>query len=455
MAQKPVTIPAGRWERGNTGQPPWPFFYKTEAHMQSYYRTLFLSVLCVLVGAASVQAGGLWLYEEATPDMGVGGAGRQAAGLDASTASGNPAAMTLLDRSQMEGGFLGISPKAKFKVEETNESGGGVGNAGVFAPAGTLYYVQSLSPDLKLGLGLGSYMGAGLNYGDHWAGRYYAEKVSLLTAVINPSVGYRVTPWLSIGGGVSIVYGEMSDRTAIATPLEPGDGRLKYNATDVGYGFNLGVLFEVSPQTRVGVTYISEVQLDFKDEPKFKNLPDTGGRGALLKASGILDSNLKINWNIPQQVAVGAYQELTKELALVATVNWQDWSKLGFAELSLPDDNTSKVNINWKDTYHVGLGAYYRVAEPWLLMAGWAYDTSPISSSKDRSPALPVDRQFRYAAGVQYDWSKDVAIGAAYTLIDAGDCKVNKQGTPLTGELVGKYDPNYINVFNVNFIYRF
>jgi hypothetical protein len=34
------------------------------------------------------------LYEEATPDMGVGGAGRQAAGFDASTASGNPAAMT-------------------------------------------------------------------------------------------------------------------------------------------------------------------------------------------------------------------------------------------------------------------------------------------------------------------------------------------------------------------------
>jgi len=70
-------------------------------------------------------------------------------------------------------------------------------------------------------------------------------------------------------------------------------------------------------------------------------------------------------------------------------------------------------------------------------------------------PALPVDRQFRYAAGIQYDSSRDVAIGAAYTLIDAGACKIDETGKPVTGDLLGKYDPNFINVFNVNFIHRF
>jgi len=49
--------------------------------------------------------------------MGVGGAGRQAAGFDASTASGNPAAMTRLDRSQMEGGFMGLYVDSKFDVK--------------------------------------------------------------------------------------------------------------------------------------------------------------------------------------------------------------------------------------------------------------------------------------------------------------------------------------------------
>jgi len=422
--------------------------------MQSFYRSLFLSFLCILLAAAPVQAGALWLYEEATPDMGVASAGRQAAAQDASTASGNPAGMTRLDRSQAEGGFLGIYPESKFKVQETDVSGGGVGNAGYFTPAGTLYYVHSLSPDLKLGLGIGSYMGAGLDYGDSWAGRYYAEKVSLTTAAINPTVGYRVNPWLSIGAGLNFVYGDISAQTAINTIAEPGDGRLKYNDSDVGYGFNAGVLFEVSPQTRFGVTYISEVQLNFKDEPKFQNISGSGIE-ALLRASGLLDSDLKINWNLPQQVALGVYQEVTQDLALVATVNWQDWSRFGSAEISVPDGNTDNTKLKWKDTYHVGLGAYYRVAQPWLLMVGWAYDTSPISSAKDRSPALPVDRQFRYAAGVQYEWNKDMALGFAYTLIDAGDCKINKEGGALTGELKGKYDPNLIHVFNLNLVYRF
>ena len=415
--------------------------------MQSFYRSLLLSFLCILFAAASVQAGALWLYEEATPDMGVAGAGRQAAAQDASTASGNPAGMTRLDRSQAEGGFLGIYPQAKFKVQETDVSGGGVGNAGRFAPAGTLYYVHSLSQDLKLGLGIGSYMGAGLDYGDSWAGRYYAEKVKLTTAAINPTAGYRVNPWLSIGAGALFVYGDISAQTAINDTSVPGDGRLKYNASDTGYGFNAGLLFEVSPQTRFGVTYMSEIQLNFKDEPKFQNL------GAL---AGLLpNSDLKINWNIPQQVALGVYQEITQNLALVATVNWQDWSRFGSAEISVPNNNTVRTTIDWKDTYHVGLGAYYRVAQPWLLMVGWAYDTSPISSAKDRSPALPVDRQFRYAAGVQYEWNKDMALGFAYTLIDAGDCKINEEGGALTGELKGKYDPNLIHVFNLNLVYRF
>jgi long-chain fatty acid transport protein len=428
--------------------------WRKEAKMEGFCRNLFLTLLCVLFTATSVQAGALALYEQATPDMGVGSAGRQAAAQDASTASGNPAGMTRLDRSQAEGGFLGIYPKTKFKVQETNVSGGGVGNAGYFSPGGTLYYVHSLSQDLKLGMGLGSYMGAGLDYGDKWAGRYYAEKVELFTMFINPSVGYRLNPWLSIGAGVNVVYGEMSAKTAINT-LGSDDGRLKYDASDVGYGFNAGALLEVSPQTRFGITYVSEVQLDFKDEPKFDNIEGTAIE-ALLQASGVIDSDLKVNWNIPQQVAFGAYHELTQDLVLVATVNWQDWSSLGGAEISVPvDGSTASAELQWRDTYHVGLGAYYRVAEPWQLMLGWAYDTSPISSTKDRSPAMPVDRQIRYATGVQYEWNKDIALGFAYTLIDAGECKINKKGDAVTGDLKGKYDPNLIHAFNLNFVYRF
>jgi len=422
--------------------------------MEKCIRTLFILAVLVVVSTVSAHAGGLWLYEEATPDMGVGGAGRQAAGFDASTASGNPAAMTRLDRSQMAGGFLGLYVDSKFDVKNATYGDDGGGNAGYFTPAGSLYYVHSVNPDLKLGLGVGSYFGLGLSYSNEWAGKYYVQRASFTTASVNPTIGYRVAPWLSVGGGVTVVQGKLTDRVAVNTLLEPGDGRLKYDASDVGYGYNLGALVELSPRTRVGITYISQVNLDFKDDLRFKNMEGTI-LGAALGASGLLDAQLKINLNLPAQLAVGAYQALTDKLALVGTVNWQNWSKFGAPEIAVADSNTVTADLNYKDTYHAGLGVYYRVADPWLLMAGFGYDTSPTSSSSERGPILPLGATYRYATGVQYDWNKDFSIGAAYTLIDAGSAKVNRTGGPLKGDLEGDYDPNFIHAFNLNFVYRF
>ena len=420
------------------------------------FRSFLASAWIVLLAAASAQAGGLWLTQQPTPDMGVGSAGNQATGFDASTATANPAAMTRLDRSQMEAGIMGLYVDSQFNVKNSSNGDNGGGNAGYFSPVPTLNYVHSLSPDLKLGLGVGSYFGLGLNYSNEWAGKYYVQNASITTLAFNPTIGYKIAPWLSIGGGVSVVEGKLSERVAVNTLLEPGDGRLKYDASDVGFGYNLGVLFELSPQTRVGVTYVSKVDLNFKDDLRFKNLDGTL-LGAALRASGLLDSQLKIDMTIPAQLSVGAYQALTDKLALVGTVNWQNWSKFGQPEIALADSNTVTANLDYKDTYHAGIGAYYRVAEPWLLMVGFGYDTSPTSSSSERSPVLPLGATFTYSAGVQYDWNKDFSVGAAYALIDAGSAKVNRSGGPLNlkGDLEGEYDTNFIHAVNVNFVYRF
>jgi long-chain fatty acid transport protein len=422
--------------------------------MRRHGCSVLLFALILFLVVSPVHAGGLWLSLQPTPDMGVGGAGSQAAGFDASTATANPAAMPRLDRSQMEAGIMGLYVDSKFNVKNSTFGGNDGGNAGYFSPVPTLNYVHSLSPDLKLGLGVGSYFGLGLNYSNEWAGKYYVQNASFTTLAINPTIGYRIAPWLSVGGGVSVVQGNMSERVAVNTLAEPGDGRLKYDASDVGYGYNLGVLFELSPQTRVGVTYVSKVKLEFKDDLRFKNLDGTI-LGAALRASGLLDAPLKIDMTIPAQLALGAYQALTDKLAVVGTVNWQNWSKFGEPEIAVADSNTVTANLDYQDTYHAGLGVYYRVADPWLLMAGFGYDTSPTSSSSQRSPILPLGATFTYSAGVQYDWNKDFSIGMAYALIDAGSAKVNRSGGPLKGDLEGEYDTNFIHAVNLNLVYRF
>ena len=61
-----------------------------------------LAVGCVCCLTSSAWAGGLWLYEMATPEVGTAIAGRAALAKDASTAFGNPAGMTRLEGAVRE-----------------------------------------------------------------------------------------------------------------------------------------------------------------------------------------------------------------------------------------------------------------------------------------------------------------------------------------------------------------
>lgn len=420
-------------------------------------RTLCLAVLVLsLVGvSSSALAAGAVLYEHATPDMGLAAAGRAAAGQDASVVAGNPAGMTLLDRSQLVAGFLGIDVNVKFDVDESSNSGGNGGSAGSFVPAGSFSYVESLSDDLKLGVSVGSYFGLGVEYDNDWAGRYYSQESELVTMFVNPGIGYRINDWLSIGGGFSVVYGELNQKVAINNlgPLQD-DGRAKLDSDDVGYGYNLGVLAEVDEKTRFGLTYRSKVELDFDDAASVLNvLPPLS---TLLGING-LDGKGKVDMEVtlPAVVMFSAYHEINDTWTVMGNIGWQEQSEFGETGISLGSPTLPDLTAdrNFDDTWHFALGAQYRLSDPWLLSVGFAYDESPVDD-KDRTPDLPVDRQYRYATGIQYDFNEDVTIGAAYTFLDAGDAKIEQSKTS-GGTLRGEYDTNYVNFFNVNVVWRF
>jgi long-chain fatty acid transport protein len=319
------------------------------------------AALTITLLNASAQAAGLWLYEMGTPDVGTASAGMVSRAQDAATAFANPAGMTQLQGSQFMLGVQPIYADIKSDVDVATFGGGDGGNAGGFIPAGGLFYVHSLSQDLKLGFSGGSYLGLGVDFNDDWAGRYYIQKEKFTTAFANGSVGYRVADWLSVGAGVSVVHGELEYKAALNNRLDGGaDGRIKFDDTDADIGFNAGLLIEPRRGTRVGLTYISEVDLDFKDNKLIT------GAGPLLndalQLSGVAGASVKLKWTLPEQVMLGIHQELSDTLAIMGNVGWQNWSEFGQIGVSL-DSATSKsttANANFDDTWHIALGARYR-----------------------------------------------------------------------------------------------
>jgi long-chain fatty acid transport protein len=420
----------------------------------------YMAMMAALLMGSPVFGAGLWLYEMGSPDVGTAAAGRAASASDASAAGANPAGMTNLDRSQMLVALQGLYVNAEFNTELSGFGGGDGGNAGGFVPTGSLHYVHRVTPDLRVGLSVGSYFGLGVDYGKDWAGRYYITEADLLTFGVNPGIGYRINDWLSVGAGFSIMYAELKQKVAInnaAIPFQAGlaDGELRLEDDDLAYGFNLGILLEPRPGTRLGITYRSEVDLEFED------VASVSGAGPVLQGlfaiTGLAGSQVDLKMTVPQAVMVSGYHQLTPRWAILGNIGWQEWSKFGKQEIGLRSEQARsfKQDLEYDDTWHFALGAQFRFAPEWLWSFGAAYDTSPVDSDKGRTPELALDRQIRLATGLQYDWSQDVTIGGAYQYVDLGDGGIDRNDGPLKGPLKGDYDPNAIHVFALNLIWKF
>ncbi len=422
---------------------------------------MFRSITCGLLPLALIltmttaRAAGLWLYEQGTPDVGTATAGMAARADDAATAFANPAGMTRLKESQAMVGIQPIYGNMKFDTDSSSFGGGDGGNAVGWVPSGGLFYVHSLSSDLKLGLSAGSYLGLGVNFNDDWAGRYYVTKSELITMFTKASVGYRINHWLSVGAGAGVLYGKLENEAALNTlPAARPDGRIKFEDNDTVFDYNFGVLIEPRADTRIGLTYLSEDDLDFKDNNKIR------GAGPLLNAalnlSGLNGSDTELHFRLPKQAMLSVHHDLNDDLAIMANLGWQNWSEFGEVGVSLggPAAKSIAMDANFNDTWHYALGARYRLDHSWSVSAGFAYDSSPISNS-NRSVAMLLDRQYRYALGMQYELSSRLTLGAAYEYMDAGDAPVNQTGGPLQGDIKGELNRSAFHFLALNANWKF
>jgi len=307
-----------------------------------------------LLSAAQAWAGGLLLYEIGTPDSGLAAAGWAARAQDPATIATNPAGMTRLDGDQVMAGVQALYADLQFSSNaNTTVSGGDGGNPVKLFPGGSAFYVHSLAPDWKLGLGMYGNFGLVMDNNDNWVGRYNVQDVAMLGMTLTPALAYKVDDQLSIGVGLNAMYGVFEYEVAVHNALDAiGDGQLDIGDSDWGYGANLGVLFELHPGTRLGLDYTSEIELDFTDTPDFTNLGPV--LGAILPgAIGELD----LAMTVPQTVMASVYHELDGRWALLGNVGWQDWSEFGKVGVEVNSDSTATVDRNYNDTWHAALGA--------------------------------------------------------------------------------------------------
>lgn len=130
--------------------------------------------LFVATYSCTSQAGGLYMYQIGSSDLGFASAGTAARAEDASTIYANPAGMTRLSADQFTAGAQLLYGKVEYELNGNGLlNGGDPGKDVGRLPGCSAFYSHSISDDLKIGVGAYGNFGLALDFGNSWAGPQY------------------------------------------------------------------------------------------------------------------------------------------------------------------------------------------------------------------------------------------------------------------------------------------
>lgn len=413
-------------------------------------RPLSIALTALLSGiTGSAFGAGFALNEQSASTLGRAFAGRASSAEDASTLFGNPAGMSRLEGSQLTLGAAVVDSDSDIKNARATIAGTGIqipgSNDGDMVPTTTIpfgYYVQPLDDRWTVGIGVYVPFGLSTDYEGSFQGRYHGVKSEVTVITVQPTVSYRINDQWSVGGGVT--YNRIDGELTGAIPQLPlSDGYSDIEGDDDTFGYNLGVLFEPTDTTRIGLTYHSKQDYTLEGDTK------------LGTAMGTLEYDAKLDIILPESVDMSVSQELGERWTVHAGATWTRWSR--FDELRIRNAGGPDIvePEHWDDVWAFAVGADYRLNDQWLLRGGVALDESPIPNAHRTVRVPTADRQL-YAIGAAWTPMPELTVDFSYMYLDEDNANVDQTrdygGAPFNYQ--ARYE-NSAQIFSAQLSYRF
>src|SRR5437868_6503229 len=271
-----------------------------ESHLRHLGSGIAMGAAALIVSSAA-ESSGFALLEQSASRLGTAFSGTGAAADDATTIFYNPAGLVLLDRSEVLIVASGVDLGSKFNNRNSQPALGqplGVsgGDAGGWSAVPAAYLAFPVNKDLAFGLALNVPFGLKLDYDKDWIGRFQALKSEIQTHGVSPTASFRLNDHVTLGFGLNFqrLQAELTNSVnytaAVAQGLQqlvaagqlpaaavPGliaanaglEGGTVVRGDDSAWGFNAGVLFEFTPDTRLGFAYRSNVTYQVEGSVRF------------------------------------------------------------------------------------------------------------------------------------------------------------------------------------------
>ena len=364
-----------------------------------------------LVASSEAQAAAFMVRENSAESVATVYAGNGSRADDVATVFNNPAGMTRLEGSQVEGGTVVLFPSIHFSggasVLGTALPGDNGGNGGERGVIPHLYGKFDVSERLKFGIAVTVPFGNSINYDSTpaWSGRYVGIKTAALAADINPNIAYKLSDSVSIGAGISAQYFKLDVSAAIPQFLIIGptapDAIYRFRAHDWSYGFNLGLLADLDPTTRVGLTYRSKIDHRVKGTLNF-----TGALFPIASGPATADASLPATWG------ASITHDYNPNFSISSDVQFTQWST--FDQVIVQSLNGPFPFIEkYKDSWMVSLGGVYRFDAGWTLRGGLGWDQTPVSDAF-RGVGVPDSNRYMLGVGVGYRFSDSTSLDGGF-----------------------------------------
>ena len=437
-------------------------------------KTLFnktaLAVAVALVSTSAWSAG-FQLNEFSSSGLGRAYSGEGAIADDAGNASRNPALIMMFDRPTFSAGAIFVDPG----VDITGRSPTGASlNSDNIAPTAwvpNMHFVAPINEQFGWGASVTSNYGLATEFGDNYAAGAFGGKTDLETLNLNLSGAYRLDSHWSFGVGFDAVYakakieryaGDLGKVVAGSGALPPAlarqvagipaDTQIAYLKGDEwGFGWNAGILYELDKNNRYGLTYRSEVKIDFDGDYK-SSLPSAynqilGNFGLPMGTNGQTTGG-SLSLHLPEMWELSGYNKVAPQWAVHYSLTYTSWSQ--FQELKATNSNGDTLfykDESFRDAYRIALGTTYYMDDNWTFRTGIAFDDSPVPADK-RSISIPDQDRFWLSAGATYAFNKDASIDAGISYMHGQ--KVNFKEGPYEFSSEGK-----AWLYGMNFNYAF
>ncbi|MBD3634567.1 MAG: porin [Methylophaga sp.] len=380
----------------------------------------------ILIGSLpqAVSAAGFAIKEQSVTSLGRAFAGSAAVAEDASTIFFNPAGLTYLERGELDLGLNYIKPQSEFRNDGSNINnaipltGGNGGDAGSEAFVPNFFLSHPVNDKVTLGLGVTAPFGLVTEYRDDWVGKYLAVKSEMLTVNFNPTIAIKASEKLSLGFGVSAQYIDVKLSKMVDLGGDPNvaDARAKLKGDDWGYGINMGLLYQATEQTRIGLAYRSKISNTLEGDGTLKT--NTG--------TTLADEKITAGLDLPETISLAIHHDINDQWAVMADATWTRWSR--FEELLIESDGilATQKPEDWENSMRYGIGLSYQHNDKWQFRTGIAYDETPIPNSQRRTARIPgTDRKW-VAFGASYHYSDNIVIDAAYAHLFMDDPRIDE-----------------------------